>query len=190
MRGLPPRWPRLNGASSDDAPVTLAELSTLQARMRRLPAISTPPALAIGMPRAGLSNTAIWNNELTNSRLDRRQASRTVAMQQPFFCTNSARTHSRSRCLTRREKPGFPSVPGAYKALSRITMMAISIFNWTSLGLMAIVIWCNATMQPKAVTLGCRTWRSADSTGLRTTQFCLDNRTRRNKRQARPFERR
>jgi|ERR1700682_153972 len=40
-RGLPPRWPRLNGASSDDAPVTLAELSTLQARMRRLPATST-----------------------------------------------------------------------------------------------------------------------------------------------------
>jgi hypothetical protein len=36
-----PRWPRFNEASSDDAPVTFAELSILWARMRRLPATST-----------------------------------------------------------------------------------------------------------------------------------------------------
>jgi hypothetical protein len=82
-------------------------------------AYATPPGdinafpLASGVPRAGLPKTAIWNNELTNSRSDRRPVSRTVAMQQPLFCTNSARIPFSG---TKGKGPVPPDAPSAYKS--------------------------------------------------------------------------
>jgi len=56
----------LNEVSSDSAPLTLTELSTLSARMRRLPGDINAFLAASCVPTADGIKTVIWNNELTN----------------------------------------------------------------------------------------------------------------------------
>ena len=143
-RGLPPRWPRLNGASSDGAPVTLAELSTLKARMRRLPATSTHfHSQAACQGRAAVDHdleqgVTIFPRFGAPGDLHRRNAA--ILFSAPF-----PRVEVCSQMLEAMEKKSSQGSKGLH-GLSRNTMISIGIFNWTSLGLMAIVIWCNATM--------------------------------------------